>query len=67
MRERKELPSYDLLLDIFENNSCETFGENASQLFDCVDFVQLDISLENLFMKQVNCGGRVLADASAPE
>ncbi len=54
MREWKELPSHDLLLEIFENNSCETFGENVSQLFNCVNFVQLDISLENLFTKP-NC------------
>ncbi len=63
-------------MEIFKNNSCETFGENASQLFDCVDFVQLDISLENLFTKPivliakylfqgVNCGGKVLANTSA--
>jgi hypothetical protein len=49
-----ELPPHDLLLEIFENNSRETFGENVSQLFDCVDFVQLDISLEYLLTKP-NC------------
>ncbi len=54
MREFKELPSHDLLLEIFENYSCETFGENVSQLLGCVDFVHLDISLENLFTKP-NC------------
>jgi hypothetical protein len=51
MRECKELPSHDLLSEIFKNYSCETFGENV---FGCVDFVQLDVSLENLFMKP-NC------------
>jgi hypothetical protein len=54
MRECRELPSHYLLLEVFENNSCETFGESVSQLIDCVDFVQLDISLENLLMKP-NC------------
>jgi hypothetical protein len=51
IRESKELPSHDLLLDIFEKPFCETFGKNVSQLFNCVNFVQLDISLENLFTK----------------
>jgi hypothetical protein len=54
MKECRELPSHDLLLEIFENNSRETFGKNVFQLFDCVDFVQLDISLENLLTKP-NC------------
>jgi hypothetical protein len=51
IRECRELPSHDLLLEIFENNSCETFGENVFQLFDCANCVQLDISLENLLAK----------------
>ncbi len=54
MRECRELSSHNLLLEIFENNSRETFGENVSQLFDCVDFVQLNISLEN-FLAKPNC------------
>ncbi len=33
------LPSHDLLLEVFKNNPCETFCEDISQLFDCVDFV----------------------------
>ena len=44
-----ELPFHYLLLETFINNSCETFGENVSQLFDCVKIVQSDISLENLY------------------
>ncbi len=76
MRECRELPSHDLLLEIFENNSHEIIGEKVSQLFNCVDYVQLDISLENLLTKPncldcvirgVNCGGKVLANTSAPE
>jgi hypothetical protein len=31
MRECRELPFLDLLLEIFKNNSSETFGENVSQ------------------------------------
>jgi hypothetical protein len=54
MRECKELQSHDLLSEIFENYFYETFGENVSQLLNCVDFVQLDISLENLSTKP-NC------------
>ncbi len=54
MGECRELSSHDLLLEIFENNSREIFGEIVSQLFDCVNFAQLDISLENLLMKP-NC------------
>jgi hypothetical protein len=73
MRECRELPSRDILLEIFENISHETFGENVPQRFNCVDFVQLDISLENLLTKP-NCLDCVilalrsnLANTSAPE
>ncbi len=54
MRECRELPSHDLLLEIFKNILYETLGENFSQLFNCVNFVQLDSSLENLLTK-LNC------------
>jgi hypothetical protein len=64
MRECRGLPSYDLLSEIFKNNFCETFGENVSQLFDSVDFVQLDISLENLLTKPNRLDLVILASRS---